>query len=56
MFKLLIVSNCMPLFNTSIAQHVSVYLAIIKCFKIVREIATLLYTVIPRIDTFKFKN
>jgi hypothetical protein len=40
----------MPLFNVFIAQHVSAYLAIIRCIKIVGEIAQLLYTVVPLVN------
>jgi hypothetical protein len=36
----------------SIAQHVSAYLAIITCIKIVRKIAVLLYTVVTRVVMF----
>jgi hypothetical protein len=39
--KLSVVSGCMSLFNTSIVQHVSAYVTIIRCIKI----AVLLYTV-----------
>jgi hypothetical protein len=41
----------MSLFNTFIAC-VSAYLAIIKCIKIIGEIAALLYTVIAIVDMF----
>jgi hypothetical protein len=47
--------NCFDfyvLFNTSIAQHVSAYLAIIRCIKISEGIAALLYTVITGVDAF----
>jgi hypothetical protein len=40
------------LFNTSVAQHVSAYLAIIRRIKIAGGIAALLYTVITRVDAF----
>jgi hypothetical protein len=39
--KLSIVSGCMSLFNTSTAQRISAYLAIIRCIKIAWEIAAL---------------
>jgi hypothetical protein len=42
----------MSLFNTPTPQHVSAYLANIKCRKIIGEIGALLYTVIPRVDIF----
>jgi hypothetical protein len=32
--------SCMPLFNMSIAQHVSSYFAVIRCIKIDDEIAS----------------
>jgi hypothetical protein len=41
----------MCLFNTYIAQHVSVYLAVIRYIKIVGEIAALLYTVLLYAET-----
>jgi hypothetical protein len=50
--KLSIVSDCVYLFNTYVAQHVSAYLAIIRCIKIAGEIAALLCTVVTRITTF----
>jgi hypothetical protein len=40
------------LFNTSIAQYVSAYLAIIRYIKIVVEIVAILYTVVTRVATF----
>jgi hypothetical protein len=42
----------MFLFNTSVAQHVSADVAIIKCIKIVGEITTVLYSVVTHIDKF----
>jgi hypothetical protein len=44
----LTVSSCLSFFNIHvfIAQHVSAYLANIRCIKIVREIGKLLYTVV----------
>jgi hypothetical protein len=42
----------MPLVNTSTAQHVSAYLANIRRHKIVGKTAAVLYTVVPRVDTF----
>jgi hypothetical protein len=48
--------NCFGyvLFNTSIAQHVPAYLAIIKCIKIDGGIAALLYTIVTHINTFSY--
>jgi hypothetical protein len=46
--KLSTLSSCMSLFKASMAQHVSVYLAIIRFINTDGEIAALAYTV----DTF----
>jgi hypothetical protein len=49
--------NCFgfyALFNTSIAQHVSAYLAIIRCIKIDGRIDILLYTAVTRVDAFSY--
>jgi hypothetical protein len=51
-FKTLNPFSFYVLFNTSIAQHVSAYFAIIRCIKIEGGIATVLYTVITRVDVF----
>jgi hypothetical protein len=47
MFKMLKSS-----FNTSLAQLVSAYLAIIRCIKIVGKMTALLYIIISHVDTF----
>jgi hypothetical protein len=47
-----IVSGCMSLFNASIAQHVSAYLAIIMCTKILGKIDTILHAVITHVAMF----
>jgi hypothetical protein len=52
--KLATVSSCMSLFNASMAQHVSAYLAIIRCINIIGEIAARLYTVVTCVDTFSW--
>jgi hypothetical protein len=46
-----IVSSGMSLWNTSTAQHISAYLAIIKCINITGEIAALPCTVMTCGDT-----
>jgi hypothetical protein len=63
-FKTLNSFSFYVLFNISIAQHVSAYLAIIRRIKIAGGIAALLYTVVTRVDassqflkfTFKIRN
>jgi hypothetical protein len=44
----------MSSFNTCIAHHVSAYLAIIRCMKIVGEIYALLYSVVTHVSSSSF--
>jgi hypothetical protein len=53
-FKTLICFSFYVLFNTAIAQHVSVYLAITRCTEIAGGIAALLYTVVTCFDGFSY--
>jgi hypothetical protein len=46
------VSGCTSLFNASMAQHVSAYLAIIRFINIIGETAALIYTVVTCVDMF----
>jgi hypothetical protein len=50
--KFLFISNCIFLFNMSIAQHISAYLAIIRRIKVIKEIAQISHAVTTRLHMF----